>query len=248
MPRILIVDDDLELGEMLVRYLEAEGFSARICETVSQGEEAALGGGYDLLILDLNFPRGNGLEALASIRSTSQLPVIILTGRCEQVDRIVGLEMGADDYVLKPFDPRELLARVRSVLRRVTTAEASPKRKPEIAVLGDVEVDRAGRRVTRAGEAIRLTQTEYALLDLLVSAKGDVVEREELSLEALGRETTPFDRSLDVHMSNLRKKLGFLDGHQEPLIGSVRGVGYYIRYKLGDNGDSPPNAARESDS
>ena len=238
MPRILIIDDDQELSEMLAGYLEQEGFAARSCLSVAEGAQAALGGDCDLAILDLSFPEGNGFDALAAIRAESQLPVIILSGRSDHVDRIVGLEMGADDYVQKPFEPRELLARIRAVLRRSAGSGRAGDKRPPVVVLGDLMVDRAGRRVKRAGQVVRLTQTEYALLDLLVSAKGRVVGREELSVEVLGRETTPYDRSLDVHMSNLRRKLGALGDAGEPLIGAMRGAGYYIRYAAGENGAS----------
>lgn len=239
MPRILIIDDDLELGDMLTLYLEQEGFSALHVNTLAQGTHEALGGDCDLAILDLSFPQGNGFTALAEIRAGSKLPVIILSGRADSVDRVVGLEMGADDYVQKPFEPRELAARIRAVLRRCA-ADTAAERRSEVVVLGDLMVDRAGRRVQRAGRPVRLTQTEYALLDLLVDAKGAVVEREALSLEALGREISPFDRSLDVHMSNLRRKLGVLQTSGDPLIGSVRGTGYYLRYAAGESTDAGP--------
>ena len=226
MQKLLIIDDDTELIEMLSAYLEAEGFSVSAHATLKKGVESALSGEFDLAILDLGLPDGSGLDFLARVRKQSNLPVLILTGRSDTMEKVVGLEMGADDYVPKPFEPRELLARVRALLRR---AAAGGGRAPRISVAGDLELDRAERCARRAKNSLGLTQTEFAILDLLMRANGAVVERERIVAKVFGRESTPFDRSLDVHMSNLRRKIGQDDVEGGSLVGTMRGVGYFIR-------------------
>jgi DNA-binding response OmpR family regulator len=226
MARLLVVDDDAELTALLGEYLAGEGFEVIAAGDGESGVRAALEGSPDLVVLDVMLPRLNGFDALRRIRERSAVPVIMLTARGDEVDRIVGLELGADDYLAKPFNPRELAARVRAVLRR------SHGQLPGGAgrvVVGDLEVDPSARQVRRGGEKVELTGTEFSLLALLAREAGNVVTRQVLYREVLGRRPLAYDRSLDVHVSNLRRKLGPLPGGEER-IKTLRGVGYqYVR-------------------
>jgi len=169
-------------------------------------------------------PGTNGFDVLRRIRARSRIPVLMLTARGDDVDRIVGLEIGADDYLPKPFNPRELVARIRAVLRRAQPAEATTTSRETIKI-GDIEVDSNTRNVRRGGEVVELTGVEYDLLEILLRNAGQIVKREDLVKEVLGRELSPFDRSIDMHVSNLRKKLGHqLNGLER--IKTIRGVGY----------------------
>ena len=221
MERILIVDDDVDLYQLVSQFLEPEGFQVDAAHDGPKGLERALSGDYSLIVLDLMLPDMGGLEVLRHLRVKSSVPVLILTARGEDVDRIVGLEIGADDYLPKPFNPRELLARIRAIMRR-TREVPGPDDKLKV---GDVELDPGTRKVQRAGEKIELTAVEFNLLEQLLRSAGRVVERENLAQEVLGRKLSAFDRSLDVHVSNLRKKLGDrFDGEER--IQTIRGVGY----------------------
>ncbi len=226
MERILIVDDDVELCELVREYLIAEDFQVDAVHNGMEGQERALSGEYALIVLDVMLPGKNGLDVLRELRQKSRVPVLILTARGEDVDRIVGLEIGADDYLPKPFNPRELLARVRAILRRV--AQPADTLAGPLTV-GDVELDPATRSVRRSGEAVQLTSVEFSLLERLLRAAGSVVTREQLVNEVLGRKFMPYDRSVDMHVSKLRKKLGDQpDGNER--IKAIRGVGYiYVR-------------------
>jgi two-component system, OmpR family, response regulator CpxR len=224
MKRILIIDDDTGLCELLSDYLASEGFSV---DYVHDGEEGALRGTepvYDFVILDVMLPGLNGFEVLSRIRRVCDVPVLMLTARGEDIDRIVGLEMGADDYLPKPFNPRELVARMRAVQRRMqqpTAAEPAPER----VCAGDVELELGTRNVFIAGRGAEVTSLEFSVLEVLVRSAGKVVSRDDLTKQALGRSFNPLDRSIDVHVSSLRKKLGPLpDGGER--IKSVRGIGY----------------------
>lgn len=230
MTRILIVDDDTELTGLLREYLEGEGFEVSAAHDGDSGLSRALGEGHDLVVLDVMLPRLSGLEVLRGIREHSPVPVIMLTARGDEVDRIVGLELGADDYLPKPFNPRELTARIRAVLRR---GPGGPAGVPTRLVVGDLELDPGSREVWRAGAQVELTGAEFALLELLIRSAGSVVKRETLFHDVLGRRPSSFDRSLDVHVSNLRRKLGpQADGSER--IKTVRGVGYqYVRSSEG---------------
>ncbi len=222
MPRVLVIDDDQELTAMLVDYLTPEGF---VVETAHAGEEGltqALATEYSLIILDVMLPTLNGLEVLRRLRTQSQCPVIMLTARGQEVDRIVGLEVGADDYLAKPFSARELLARMHAVLRR--TRAASPHADDRLAV-GDVIMDVRARTVRRAGQLVGLTSVEFDVLRVLLSAAGEVVSRDDLFRQALQRDYSVFDRSIDNHVSSLRKKLGPVVGDTER-IKAVRNSGY----------------------
>jgi len=222
---ILLVDDDVELCELVGEFLGGEGLSVEVAYDGRTGLEKALTGAFDLVVLDVMMPQLGGFEVLRRLRETSQVPVVMLTARGEEVDRIVGLEMGADDYLPKPFNPRELAARVRAVLRR---AEAAPGTSSSITV-DDVTVDLGARTIRVDDAEITLTGVEFSLLETLLRAAGSVVTRNELSEAALYRRANAFDRSLDVHISNLRRKLGPASGGGER-IKTVRGVGYqYVR-------------------
>ena len=227
MTRVLIIDDDTELCELLAEYLGEEGFSVEAAHDGESGAKRALAGEHDLVVLDVMLPGLNGLDVLRRIRESSPVPVVMLTARGEEVDRIVGLEIGADDYLPKPFNPRELAARMRAVLRR---AGGGQEEITDTAIaVADVRLDPGARAVTRSGDQIDLTGIEFELLAVLLRGAGRVVSRDELSRTALGRRASSFDRSLDVHLSNLRRKLGPLpDGGER--IKTVRGMGYqYVK-------------------
>ena len=221
--RILVVDDDVELCELVQQYLQSQGFQVDAVHDGSTGIESALSNSYALVILDVMLPGIRGFEALRQIRGKSAIPVIMLTAHGEDVDRIVGLEIGADDYLPKPFNPRELAARIHAVLRR-TSVPKDPQ-YPAFIVLDDIRLDtraRAARQITRD---VELTSAEFELLALFFKSPGQVLPREELVKGALGRELEPSDRSLDVHISNLRKKLGPCEDGTER-IRAIRNVGY----------------------
>lgn len=225
MARVLLIDDDVELSTMHKEYLEAEGFSVALAFDGESGAEAALEG-HDIVVLDVMMPGIDGVETLRRIRRRSVVPVLMLTARGDDVDRIVGLELGADDYVPKPCTPRELVARLRAILRR---AGPSGHELDARAVLesGDLTVDPAARRATWQGRLLDLTSTEFNLLEQLARHAGTVVSKEDLSERALGRRLTRYDRSIDVHLSHLRAKLGELPDGRSP-IQTVRGIGYQL--------------------
>ncbi len=232
MDRVLIVDDDVELCELVSEYLTPEGFEVEAVHTGERGLERALSGEHILVVLDLMLPGMNGLEVLRRLRGQSRIPVIILTARGDDVDRIVGLEIGADDYLGKPFNPRELVARIRAVLRRSGSASSGPVVGSKI-VVGDVELDPSARTVRRGGEAVELTSVEFALLELLLRSAGQVVTREQITKDVLGRKFMPYDRSIDMHVSKLRRKLGET-GDGEERIKTIRGVGYIYARPSGE--------------
>ncbi len=223
---ILVIDDDVELCDLLAEYLGAEGFVVHAVHDGREGLARAVAGEHALVVLDVMLPGHNGFEVLRRLRETSQVPVVMLTARGQDVDRIVGLEMGADDYLAKPFNPRELVARIRAIHRRLSrTEEGAPSAAGEILSEGDVELHLASRTVLRGGEEITLTSAELTLLEVLLRAAGTVVSREDLSTSVLGRRFSPYDRSIDVHVSNLRKKLGPSASGRER-IKTVRSHGY----------------------
>jgi len=223
MDRVLIIDDDVELCELVAEYLTPEGFEVEAVHNGEDGLRRALPGEHVLVVLDVMLPKMNGLDVLRQLRKQSRVPVLILTARGDDVDRIVGLEIGADDYLPKPFNPRELLARIRAILRRVKARQQGAV--AERVAVGDVELDAASRVVRRSGESVELTSVEFALLEQLLRAAGQVVTREQLAQTVLGRRFMPYDRSIDMHISKLRKKLGEqMEGGDR--IKTIRGVGY----------------------
>lgn len=218
---ILIVDDDTELTDLLVQYLEPEGFNV-VC--VHDGESAvkkALNQIFDAIILDVMLPKLNGFEVLKAIREHLETPVLMLTARGDDIDRIVGLEIGADDYLPKPCNPRELVARLRAILRRT---QKIPTQRP-IIEYQNIVVDCSKRIATHHGNPMELTNAEFNILEMLIKSPGQAFSKEELTEYALGRKYTAYDRSIDVHISNLRNKLGD-DQEGEPLVKTVRGFGY----------------------
>ena len=220
---LLIVDDDHELCSMLVEYLSPEGFVAETAGSGSAALERVSRGALDLVVLDVMLPELSGFEVLRRLRSVSRIPVIMLTARGEEVDRVIGLELGADDYLAKPFSPRELVARIRAVLRRMAT---EPQPVSGAVTWGPLRLDLRSRRAEVEGRDLELTAAELRILELLVRADTRTVSREDLMLQALGRRLMPTDRSLDTHVSNLRRKLGKLtDGIS---LQSVRGSGYAL--------------------
>jgi len=223
MPSVLIVDDDVELSELLREYLQQEGFDTDAVHDGESGVARALEGAYDIVVLDVMMPRLDGVEALRRIRLASRVPVLMLTAKGDDVDRIVGLELGADDYVPKPCTPRELAARLRAILRRVRPDDAGAADEPLAA--GPLSLWPGRRRAQWRGAALALTSTEFSLLEVLARHAGRVVGKSELSEQALGRPLARFDRSIDVHVSSLRQKLGQRDDGRS-WIETVRGRGY----------------------
>lgn len=226
--RILVIDDDRELCSLLAEYLKPEGFVVEEAHDGERGIEMALDGGYSLLVLDVMLPgRFSGFEVLRKLRARSLMPILMLSARGDDIDRIVGLEMGADDYLPKPFNPRELLARIRTILRRSGEGGRETGVPPGAARfrVGDVELDPGARLAYRGQEPVALTAVEYQLLEVLLQHAGQVVHRDELALKVLNRPLSPYDRSIDVHISKLRKKLGPENSGVER-IKSVRGSGY----------------------
>jgi len=225
MESILVIDDDVEMCGMLAEYLQSEGLQVETVHNGEHGLQRALSGEHSLILLDIMLPKINGIEVLRRLRTESNARVLLLTARGEEVDRIIGFEVGADDYVPKPFSARELLARIRAILRRPETAPAANSRVSSRVVLGDVEMDKGTRSVRRAGSDVDLTALEFNLLELLLRMAGQVVTRERVAAAILGRQFSPFDRSIDVHVSKLRRKLGPQASGQER-IKSIRSVGY----------------------
>lgn len=221
--RLLIIDDDRELTSLLGELLVQEGFELDAYHTGQDAAAKVVTGGYALVVLDVMLPERNGFEILKEIRRQSNVPVILLTARGDDIDRVVGLELGADDYVPKPFNARELTARIRAVLRRAD-ARAIGADRP-ILTVDDVTLDPSSRTVTCAGVPVELTTVEFDLLRVLLEAAGETVPREAIADRVLGRRLDPFDRSVDVHISKLRRKLGLraADGER---IKSIRGIGY----------------------
>src|SRR5205809_2148392 len=224
MQQILVIDDDIELCELVAEYLEPDGYKVEAVHDGELGLERALSGDHALAVLDYMLPTMNGFEVLRRIRARSRLPIVMLTARGDDVNRIIGLQMGADDYLPKPFNPLELVARISAVLRRAQT-EPVKNQDLEILVLGDIEMDNRTRTVRRANEVVELTVVEYSLLAKFLGAPGRIIEREELVKEVLHRNLSPFDRSIDTHVSILRKKLGHQVNGVER-IKTVRGIGY----------------------
>ncbi len=222
--RVLLIDDDAELVSLLTQYLAREGFEVTAAGDGAQGVVAVRSQTPDLVVLDVMLPVLGGFDVLRRIRAISNVPVIMLTARGEEVDRIVGLELGADDYVAKPFNPRELVARIRAVLRRGRWHETE---RLQAFSIGDLEILPAAREVRRGGARVELTGTEFSILEYLARAAGTVVKKEAIYREVLGRRAVAYDRSVDVHVSSLRRKLGPLpDGSER--IRTVRGVGYQL--------------------
>ena len=225
MNRILIIDDDEELCELVAEYLTVEGFETEAVHDGESGLRRALSSEYDLITLDVMLPKKNGFDVLRELRQTSRIPVLMLTARGDDMERIIGLEIGADDYLPKPFNPRELVARLRAILRRVQTEQESNQGVIDKLQVDDVEVQISARSANKNGEDLGLTSVEFDLLAELLGQAGKVIKKDDLSEQVLERKLSPWDRSLDMHISNLRKKLGSREDDTER-IKTVRSVGY----------------------
>lgn len=224
MANVLIIDDDVELAELFQDYLQQEQFKVETCFTGQEGLEAALSDRFDLVILDMMLPDIKGTDILLQIRQKSLIPVLMFTAKGDDIDRIIGLEAGADDYVPKPCTPRELVARIRAILRR--TEHVAAKNDPQLEV-GPLSIHSESRQALWFDTPLDLTSTEFNLLEVLARQAGQVVSKQELSQQALGRPLARFDRSIDVHMSSIRHKLGKqADGHH--YIQTIRGQGYQL--------------------
>lgn len=228
--RLLVVDDDVELCSVLGDFLRAQDFSVAFEQDGVRGLSRALSEPFDLLILDVMLPGLDGFEALRRLRQQSELPVLMLTARAERGERVRGLQLGADDYLPKPFDPDELLARVRAILRRVATSRADP---PEAVQVGELRLFPGVRDAYFQDRRLGLTAMECEILEQLMRCRGRVVSRDQLSLQLYNRPATHFDRSVDTHVSRIRRKLG--EGRR--MILSVRGTGYQLSY--------PPDSERQ---
>jgi two-component system response regulator CpxR len=227
---ILIADDDIELCELLKEYLHQEGFEVRLAYNGGQALRESRTPGLDAMVLDIMMPGKSGIEVLKSLRAESALPVIMLTARGDDLDRILGLELGADDYLPKPCNPRELVARIRAVLRR-----SGGTMIPGVLAVEDLELSQGSRELLRAGDRVELTSTEFSVLQALLQRPGEVISKRDLYLAALGREPVRYDRSIDMHVSNLRRKLG-PSPSGEARIETVRGIGYQYRVSTGGAG------------
>lgn len=225
MDKILLIDDDEDLCELVSEYLTVEGFTVESVNDGASGLERAKSGAFDLLTLDVMLPKLNGFEVLRELRKVSKIPVLMLTARGDDTDKIVGLENGADDYLPKPFNPRELVARIRAVLRRAPANEKTTQAAAEKIKLDGVEISVTGRSAKIDDRDLNLTAVEFDLLVALIKNAGKIVKKEDLSLNVLERKLSPLDRSLDMHISNLRKKLGARAGGEER-IKTIRSVGY----------------------
>ena len=222
MTHILLIDDDIELGKMLGDYLRHDGFDVAVANDGESGVVKALAGNCDLVVLDVMMPGINGIEVLRRIRAQSRLPVLMLTARGDDLDRILGLELGADDYVPKPCLPRELVARIRAILRRTL-----PDASAGVLNSGALSMWPERRQAEIDGRSLELTSAEFGLLEVLLRNAGRVVSKAELSESGLGRPLARFDRSVDVHISAIRQKLGnHSDGRS--WIQTVRGIGYQL--------------------
>ncbi len=226
MEKVLIVDDDVELCRLLAERLSTEGYTLEAVHDGPRGLARALSREHALVVLDLMLPGMGGLDVLRSLRAQSPIPVLILTARGEDIDRILGLEIGADDYVPKPFNPRELIARIRAILRR--TVQATVTAGP--LVVGDLRLDLAAREVWLNDTILNVTSVEFTLLEAFLRDAGRILTREHLTETVLGRKLGPFDRVIDVHVSNLRRKLGPAQNGER--IKTVRGSGYIFAVRL----------------
>ncbi len=226
MQTVLLIDDDVELVEMLKEYIEQENFAVQVAYDGLAGSQMLLQQAFDIVVLDVMMPKLNGIETLKAIRQHSNVPVIMLTARGDNTDRIIGLELGADDYVPKPSSPRELVARIRAILRRVRPQENINSLVAQITI-GALTIWPAQRLVEWNNEPVILTSTEYSLLEILAKNAGQVVSKQDLSQHGLGRQLARFDRSIDVHLSSIRHKLGLLpDGRH--CIQTVFRSGYQL--------------------
>jgi DNA-binding response OmpR family regulator len=226
--RVLLVDDDRELCQMLTEYLNAEHFEVKSVHDGGDALAQLQAGAFEILILDVMLPTVGGFDVLRKLGAAHETPILMLTARGDDIDRIVGLELGADDYLSKPFNPRELVARIRAILRRASNRAARAGLPDEVSV-GPITLNAGMHRVQVAGETVGLTGAEFRVLELLMRSAGQVISRETMTEQALGRKLVPYDRSIDTHISNLRRKLD-LEAGRNPEIKNVRGSGYTLTW------------------
>lgn len=219
--KLLIIDTDVQLCNLVAAYLNQEGFQVEQVHDSDAGIKRALNQSYDLIVLDLMMPQTNGFSLLKTLREHQSTPVLLFTARTDDIDKVLGLELGADDFLNKPANPRELLARIRAVLRR--TPKQPQARK--FMQSSSITLDSASRQVIKENQPIELTHTEFNILEMLMRSPGQAFSKAELTEYALGRSFGHFDRAIDVHISHLRQKLG-LNPRAEPLLKTVRGFGY----------------------
>ncbi|MEQ3762132.1 MAG: response regulator [Alcanivorax sp.] len=227
MKSVLLIDDDIELGELLKEYLSMEGFELTAVHDGETGLEKALSGEFNLVLLDVMLPKKNGFEVLKDLRKKSNIPVIMLTARGESVDRVLGLEHGADDYIPKPYHHHELMARIKALFRRIDITNDGSSVESDILRVGELELDAATRTARSEGVELPLTGAEFGVLQCLMENVGDLVDKDSLSMASLGRELMAYDRSIDMHVSNLRKKLGKRPDDSD-WIKTVRSRGYML--------------------
>jgi two-component system, OmpR family, response regulator CpxR len=225
---VLLIDDDVELGQAMLEFFARRQIELEVVHDARRGLARALGGRHELVLLDVMMPGLDGLELLGMLRRTSQVPVIMLTARTRQIDRVAGLDAGADDYLPKPFGPEELLARIRAVLRRTS----QPPTSGEVLEVSGITLLTGAREVRCEGEIVGVTSIEYEIFEILIRSAGRTVTREAMTSAIYQRRVSPFDRALDMHVSNLRKKLG----PKGSLIRTVRGSGYLFSGQMGSGG------------
>lgn len=224
MPKILMIDDDIELTQLVAEYLALDGFEFEAVHDGEQGLARARDQDCDAILLDVMLPKRDGLSVLKALRQGPYCPVLMLTARGDDIDRILGLELGADDYLAKPFNPRELVARIKAILRRIELLQQEQHEQSTILELNQVRLNAQNRQISCAGQSISLTATEFQLLEYLMRRAGEVVSKDDLSRAVLGRRLQQYDRSLDMHISNVRKKLGQHTTIEK--IQTLRGSGY----------------------
>jgi len=230
-PRVLLVDDDRELCQMLSEYLDAEHFDVKSVHDGSDALAELQLSDFDIVILDVMLPSVSGLDVLRKLGASYSTPILMLTARGDDVDRIVGLELGADDYLSKPFNPRELVARIRAILRRASSRSARGNQSDEL-VVGPITLNSGTRQVHVSTKPVALTGAEFRVLELLMRSAGQVISRDAMTEQALGRKLAAYDRSIDTHISNLRRKLE-LEAGKNPEIKNVRGSGYTLTWSTG---------------
>ena len=223
--RALVVDDEQKIVEILSRYLEDEGFAVTGVFDGAVAMRIAMAEHFDVILLDLNLPTFSGVEIFKAVRKVSDVPILMVTSRDDVIDRVVGLELGADDYISKPFNPREVVARVKNIINRVERRPSTTHVEHDIQRIGELEIDRTGHEVRLSGAVVKLTPTEYRILDVLSRNAGAALERVQLLDMVSADSTEIFDRTLDKHIANLRHKIGD-DPHRPRYIQTVQGVGY----------------------
>jgi DNA-binding response OmpR family regulator len=223
--RALVVDDERAIVEILSNYLQDEGFQVSAASDGAEALQKALAEPFDVILLDLNLPTMSGVEIFKEIRRISDVPILMVTARDDSVDRIVGLELGADDYIAKPFNPREVVARVKNIVQRTQRKPSVTRVEHDVQRVGELEIDRTGHEVRLSGKPLKLTPMEYRILDVLVSNAGAALTRAQLLDHVSADSTEIFDRTLDKHIANLRSKIGD-DRNRPRYIITVQGVGY----------------------